>query len=131
MRHRRKINKLGRSSSHREATLAALVCRLIEYKRIKTTLPKAKLARSMAEKMVTFGKKGDLASRRVALSRLRDNKAVKELFEAVAPAFADRQGGYTRIMKLGQRKSDSSEMALLEWTENIAAANKEEVTAKA
>jgi large subunit ribosomal protein L17 len=116
MRHRKKtINKLGRSTSQREALLASLVSNLILVGRIKTTLPKAKAARRMAEKMVTLGKKNTLAARRLAVARLHRKDAVKDLFDSVAPAFGDRAGGYTRIMKLGQRTSDSSEMALLEW----------------
>lgn len=119
MRHRKKSTKLGRTTSHKEAMLASMVCDLIESRRIKTTLSKAKAVRPLAEKMVTLGKKGDIAARRLAVSRLNDKKAVAALFDTVAPALAERQGGYTRIMKLGKRVSDSSEMALLEWTDSI------------
>lgn len=115
MRHRKKTIKLGRTTAHRESLLANMVCSLISAKRIKTTLPKARAARSLAEKMVTLGKTGTLASRRRAISILRNPDSVKELFGTVAPSFQDRKGGYTRIMKLGKRSSDSSEMALLEW----------------
>ncbi len=115
MRHRKKTIKLGRTSAHRDALLAALVCNLIRERRITTTLPKAKAARSLAEKMVTLGKKGTLASRRLAVSRLHQDQQVKTLFEQIAPSFADRAGGYTRISHLSRRGSDSSEMALLEW----------------
>ena len=115
MRHRKNTVKLGRTSAHRDATMASLVSHLIMVGRIKTTLPKARAARVLAEKMVTLGKKADLASRRLAVSRLRSTDAVKHLFDQVAPSFTDRAGGYTRIMKLGQRVSDSSEMAMLEW----------------
>jgi large subunit ribosomal protein L17 len=94
---------------------------LIDSKRIKTTLPKAKAARSLAEKMVTLGKKGTLAARRQAISTLKQTDSVKELFDNIAPSFADRAGGYTRIVKLGRRISDSSEMVLLEWVDAIAA----------
>ena len=121
MRHRKKTVKLGRTSAHRNELLANLVCALIDNKRIKTTAPKAKAARSLAEKMVTLGKKGTLAARRQAISTLKNEKSVKELFEAVAPAFTARNGGYTRIIKLGRRISDSSEMVLLEWVDTIAA----------
>jgi len=121
MRHRKKTVKLGRTSAHRNELLANLVCALIDNKRIKTTAPKAKAARSLAEKMVTLGKKGTLAARRQAISTLKNEKSVKELFEAVAPTFADRNGGYTRIIKLGRRISDSSEMVLLEWVDSVAA----------
>jgi large subunit ribosomal protein L17 len=121
MRHRKKTIKLGRTGAHRDELLANLVCALIDTKRIKTTLPKAKAARSLAEKMVTLGKKGTLAARREAISTLRQPDSVKELFERIAPAFADRAGGYTRIVKLGQRMSDSAEMVVLEWVDTIAA----------
>ena len=128
MRHRKKTVKLGRTSSHRDAMMASLVCNLIAEKRIQTTLPKAKAARSLADKMVTLGKKGTLASRRLAISRLHQPDRVKELFENVAPAFADRAGGYTRIVKLGRRSSDSSEMAILEWVDYIPAGQKKKAT---
>ncbi|MBT8042451.1 MAG: 50S ribosomal protein L17 [Kiritimatiellales bacterium] len=121
MRHRKKTVKLGRTSAHRNELLANLVCALIDNKRIKTTLPKAKAARSLAEKMVTLGKKGSLAARRQALSTLKQEGSVKELFDAVAPSFSSRNGGYTRIVKLGRRISDSSEMVLLEWVDAVAA----------
>ena len=127
MRHRKKTVKLGRTSAHRNELLANLVCALIDNKRIKTTLPKAKAARSLADKMVTLGKKGTLAARRQASATLKNEKSVKELFEAVAPSFASRAGGYTRIIKLGRRISDSSEMVLLEWVDAIVAPVAEEV----
>ena len=130
MRHRKKTIKLGRTSEHRAALLSSLVCNLIARKRIVTTVPKAKAARSYAEKMVTLGKRGTLASRRQALSKLRKVDAVSELFTAVAPAFKDRQGGYTRIMRLQKRASDSSEMAILEWVNYIPVAPKKKKPAK-
>jgi len=115
MRHRKKTIKLGRTSSHREALLSSLVCNLIKAKRITTTLPKARAARSLAERMVTLGKRNTLDTRRRAISILHQEDVVNTLFASVAPAFADRAGGYTRIIKLGTRPSDSSEMVLLEW----------------
>jgi len=121
MRHRKKTIKLGRKSSHREAMMANMVCSLIQEKRITTTLPKARAIRPLAEKMVTLGKRGDLHARRQAISKLKSKKSVHELFASIAPAFSDRQGGYTRIMKLGTRPSDASEMAILEWVDVIAA----------
>jgi large subunit ribosomal protein L17 len=121
MRHRKRTVKLGRTSAHRNELLANLVCALIDNKRIKTTLQKARAARSLAEKMVTLGKKNTLATRRQAISTLKQTDSVNELFDHVAPAFADRSGGYTRIIKLGRRISDSSEMVLLEWVDTIAA----------
>lgn len=122
MRHRKTTVKLGRTSAHRDAMLANMVCSLITEKRIKTTLPKAKAARVLAEKMVTMGKRNTLATRRLAVAKLHQKDAVKELFENVAPGFASRAGGYTRILKLGQRSSDGSEMALIEWVEAAAVA---------
>ena len=116
MRHRKVTIKLGRTSAHRDALLAAQVCSLIVSGRIRTTVPKAKATRSLAEKMVTLGKRGTLAARRLALQKLHSVPAVHRLFETVAPAFKERQGGYTRIVRLGQRGSDCAEIALLEWT---------------
>lgn len=95
--------------------LAALVCSLINEKRIKTTLPRAKSARSLAEKMVTLAKDGTVAARRKAISVLHRKGVVSTLFGEIAPKCRDRQGGYVRITKLGQRKSDSSTMAIMEW----------------
>lgn len=117
MRHRKKTVKLGRTTAHRNELLANLVCALIDHKRIKTTLPKAKAMRTLADKMVTLGKKGTLADRRRAIATLKQTDSVKELFDNIAPGFAERNGGYTRIIKLGRRISDSSEMALIEWVE--------------
>ena len=117
MRHRKKTVKLGRTSAHRNELLANLVCGLIEHRRIKTTFAKAKAARSLAEKMVTLGKKGSLAARRQAIATLKQEGLVRVLFNEIAPGFESRAGGYTRILKLGRRMSDSSEMALLEWVE--------------
>ena len=121
MRHRKRTVKLGRRSAHRNELLSNLVCALIDNKRIKTTLPKARAARGLAEKMVTLGKKGTLAHRRQAIAKLQQVEAVKEHVDNVAPMFADRSGGYTRIIKLGRRISDSSEMVLLEWVDSVAA----------
>ena len=115
MRHKTRVSKLGRSSSHQKALAASLVCNLIDRKRITTTLPKAKVARSLAEKLVTLGRKGDLAARRRALSVLHQEGAVHELFATIVPRMDGRPGGYTRILKLGRRTADSSEMAILEW----------------
>ena len=117
MRHRKKTLKLGRTSAHRNELLANLVCGLIEHRRIKTTVAKAKAARSLAEKMVTLGKKGTLAARRQAIATLKQEGLIRVLFDEIAPGFENRAGGYTRILKLGRRMSDSSEMVLLEWVE--------------
>lgn len=115
MRHRKHDVKLGRSPSHHKATVASLVCHLIEEKRIRTTLPKARLARSLAERMVTLGRRNTLPARRQAVSRLRSPVAVSALFTDIVPKFEGRNGGYTRIMKLGPRRGDGAEMAVLEW----------------
>lgn len=117
MRHRRKTIKLGRSTAHRDALLANQVVSLIEHSRIKTTLAKAKAVRPFAEKMVTLGKRGDLHARRTAVSYLKQKDAVKKLFAEVAPRAAERKGGYTRIIKLGPRQSDSAPMAFIEWVD--------------
>ena len=124
MRHRKKTIKLGRTSAHRDALFASLVCNLVLVKRITTTLPKAKAARSVAERMVTLGKKGGLSALRHAVSVLRQPEAVKILFENIAPAFKDRAGGYTRIIRLGRRPSDGAEMAILEWVNFVPQAPK-------
>ncbi|HEY3600492.1 MAG TPA: 50S ribosomal protein L17 [Chthoniobacterales bacterium] len=120
MRHQKKTVKLGRTAEHRKALLANQVCSLIEHQRIKTTLAKAKAVRPLAEKMVTLGKQGSLHARRTALSVLRQKDAVKKLFDEIAPRSANRNGGYTRIIKLGQRKSDAAPVAFLEWVDAAA-----------
>ena len=131
MRHQKKTVKLGRTASHRDAMLANQVCSLIEHKRIKTTLAKAKAVRPLAEKMVTLGKRGDLHARRLAAGYLGQKDAVKKLFAEIAPRAADRKGGYTRIIKLGQRLSDSAPMAYIEWVDSeVAVAVAEPATEK-
>ena len=117
MRHQKKTVKLGRKAEHRKALLANQVCSLIEHQRIRTTLAKAKAARPLAEKMVTLGKKGSIHARRTAFAVLRQKDAVKKLFDEIAPRTSDRNGGYTRIVKLGQRRSDSAPIAFLEWVD--------------
>ena len=115
MRHQRVMKKFGRSMEHRKMLMKSLVTNLILAESIKTTLPKAKEARKDAEKMVTIAKKGDLAARRLAASRLVQPAAVQKPFAEIAPAMKDRQGGYTRIVKLGARKGDAAEMCILQW----------------
>jgi large subunit ribosomal protein L17 len=117
MRHQKKRIKLGRTAEHRKALLSNQVCSLIQHQRIKTTLAKAKAVRPLAERMVTLGKNGSLHARRTALATLRQKNAVKKLFDDIAPRSAERNGGYTRIVKLGQRKSDSAPMAFIEWVD--------------
>ena len=117
MRHQKKTVKLGRKEGHRKSMLANLACSLIEHSRIQTTLAKAKAVKPMAEKMDTLGKKKTLHARRTALAVLRQANIVKILFDDIAPRAADRKGGYTRIVKLGQRQSDASEMCFIEWVD--------------
>lgn len=135
MRHLKRTAKLGRTSEHRNAMLVNLVSSLIKHKRVTTTLAKAKAARSVAEKMVTLGKKGTVHARRLAAARLRaqarsleqskeerkkwrkSEDVIHILFDQIAPVFKDRKGGYTRIVKLGERRGDVAQMAILEWVE--------------
>ena len=115
MRHKVVSTTFGRSSAHRQAMLAQLVCCLIEEKRIETTLSRARAARSLAEKMVTLARRGSLAARRRAIATLRWPPLVKVLFEQIAPQCQDRSGGYTRIIKRGSRRGDNAPVAILEW----------------
>ena len=117
MRHQKNTRKLGRTSAHRDAMLANMTVSLIEHNRIRTTLAKAKTLRPFAEKLITLGKKGTLHHRRQAIARLGAPEAVARLFKDIAPRFSERNGGYTRIYKLGPRQSDSAEMALIEWVD--------------
>ena len=124
MRHRRKTVKLGRSAAHRDALLANQALSLIEHGRIKTTLAKAKAVKPLAEKLVTLAKAGTLHSRRRALALLHNNsertaKAVVKLFSEIGPRSAERNGGYTRIIKLGPRISDSAPVAFIEWVDIV------------
>src|SRR5881398_2031052 len=115
MRHQRDRNKLSRSSSHRKALFMNLAREVIDHERIETTEAKAKAVKPEIERLITLAKRGDLHARRQALSALGEDKfVVYKLFEEIAPRYADRAGGYTRILKLGPRKSDATEMALLE-----------------
>jgi large subunit ribosomal protein L17 len=123
MRHRKKTLKLGRTKAHRELMLANLVCSLILKGRVRTTLQKARAASALSDRMVTLGKAGGLHQRRLAISRLRQEDAVRKLFGEVAPRCAQRNGGYTRIIKLATRRiGDAASMALLEWTDSSPAA---------
>lgn len=108
------LRKLGRRTDHRTAMLRNLVQSLFENGKIETTVTRAKEVRREAEKMITLGKKGDLSSRREALKYIYKKDVVNTLFEEIAPVYADRQGGYTRILKLGPRRGDGSEMCILE-----------------
>ena len=122
MRHRVDTFKIGRSSAHRRSMLANMVSSLFLHGEIRTTLVQAKQARRFAERMITLGKKGDLHRRRLAVARLRDKDAVKLLFDEIAPSYAGRNGGYTRIYKLGTRIGDGAEMCILQLVEGAAKA---------
>jgi len=114
MRHNVKGRKLGRTSSHRKATMQALATSLLKHKRIKTTLAKAKELRGFAEKLITKARKGDLHSQRQVMELLKDKEVVKELFGEIVTKVGDRPGGYTRVIKLGQRFGDAAQMAIIE-----------------
>lgn len=114
MRHGRVGRKLGRTASHRKATLAALATALFVHKRITTTVAKAKEARGFAERLITFAKRGDLSARRHVRRFIHDRKVVKNLFDEIAPKYTERAGGYTRVVKLGQRAGDAAPLAILE-----------------
>ena len=113
MRHRVDTFKIGRTGAHRRAMLANMVSSLFEHGRIETTIVKAKAAASFAERLITLGKKGEIHHRRLAFARLRNKEAVKTLFDEIAPVYADRNGGYTRIFKLGKRRGDAAETCIL------------------
>ena len=118
MRHQRSGKKLGRDSAHRKALYANLAGALIEHGRIKTTEAKAKAVKPMAEKMITLGRRGDIHARRQAIAFLRSQDVVHKLFSEVAPRFADRPGGYSRIVKIGTRQGDAAEMVYLELVDH-------------
>jgi large subunit ribosomal protein L17 len=117
MRHGAAHRKLGRTASHRTAMFANMAASLIKHEQITTTLPKAKELRPFVEKLVTLGKKGDLHARRQAISHVRDVTQVGKLFETIGPRYADRQGGYIRIMKAGYRHGDNAPMAVIEFVD--------------
>lgn len=114
MRHGDKINNLGRKKAHREALLSNLTCQLIQYKRIVTTLAKAKALRKYAEPLITKSKENTTHQRRIVFSYLQDKEAIKELFDVISAKIAGRPGGYTRIIKLGARPGDNAEQAMIE-----------------
>lgn len=128
MRHRHGLRKLNRTSAHRLAMLRNMMCSLIKHEAIKTTLPKAKELRRVVEPMITLAKEPTLANQRLAFNRLRDREVVVKLFDVIGPRFANRQGGYTRILKMGYRVGDNAPMAYMELTERAEKA--EEVTAE-
>ncbi|MFZ4068878.1 MAG: 50S ribosomal protein L17 [Caulobacterales bacterium] len=114
MRHGHGHSKLNRTSSHRNAMLANMAASLIKHEQIVTTLPKAKALRPVVERLITLGKKGDLAARRLVISRLRDETQAKKLFDTLAPRYKTRAGGYTRILKAGFRYGDNAPVAVIE-----------------
>jgi len=117
MRHRKSGRKLNRTSAHRKAMFANMACSLIKHEQINTTLPKAKELRPIVEKLITLGKRGDLHARRQALSRLPDEAAVRKLFDVLAERYADRNGGYTRIVRANFRYGDAAPMAFIEFVD--------------
>ena len=114
MRHRNKVKKLGKTASHRKAMLENMAGALIENRQIRTTLAKAKALQSFTDKLITYGKTDTVHARRLAFRLLQNRTLVKTLFDEIAPTFSDRKGGYTRIIKLGQRRGDGAEMAMLQ-----------------
>jgi len=114
MRHGNGYRKLNRTHEHRKAMFANMVCSLVEHEQIKTTLPKAKELKRIIDKMITLGKKGDLHSRRIAQSRMRQEDAVKKLFDVIGPRYKERSGGYARVLKAGFRYGDMAPMAIIE-----------------
>ncbi|MGH7458893.1 MAG: 50S ribosomal protein L17 [Longimicrobiaceae bacterium] len=120
MRHRKKGRELGRTASHRELMLRNLVTSLFRYGRISTTVAKAKELRPYAERLITLAKRGDLHARRTAAREVADRGVLHELFGSLGPRFAGRRGGYTRILKLGHRKGDGAEMAIIELVDGKA-----------
>jgi len=114
MRHGLNGRKLNRTSSHRKAMFSNMASALVKHEQIFTTLPKAKELRPIVEKLITLGKKGDLASRRLLVSRMRDEAMAKKVFEVLAPRYEDRKGGYVRVLKAGFRYGDNAPMAIIE-----------------
>jgi large subunit ribosomal protein L17 len=131
MRHQKGVKKLGRNGSHRSALLRNLATALFRHERIETTEVKAKALRSYADKLITLGKKGDLAARRLAARDVQDHEVLRKLFAEIGPRFKDRQGGYTRVLKLGIRHGDAADMALIELVDRAAAAPAAEAKAEA
>jgi large subunit ribosomal protein L17 len=117
MRHRKAGRKFSRTASHRKAMFANMSAALIKHEQIITTLPKAKDLRPVVEKLVTLAKRGDLHARRQAVARIRDEAMVKKLFEVIGPRYAERMGGYTRIMKAGFRYGDNAAIAVIEFVD--------------
>lgn len=120
MRHNVSGRKLNRTPAHRKMLYRNLVTSLIKHERIQTTVPKAKEARSVAEKLITYAKRGDLHARRIAARKITEPAVLAKLFEEIGPRYVDRPGGYTRILRMGPRKGDNAEMAILELVDGTA-----------
>jgi large subunit ribosomal protein L17 len=114
VRHRKKGRQLSRTRSHRKATLRNLATSLFRHERIETTTAKAKELRPYAERLITLARRGDVHSRRLAATKIQDRQVLGKLFDEIAPRYAERPGGYTRVLKLGNRKGDAAEMSLIE-----------------
>ncbi len=114
MRHRKKGRKLSRTASHKKATMRNMATSLFRHERIETTTARAKELRPYAERLITLARRGDLHARRLAATKIQDREVLGKLFADIAPRFAERPGGYTRILKLGHRKGDAAEMSLIE-----------------
>ena len=117
MRHRKSGRKLNRTASHRRAMFANMAAALIQHEQIVTTLPKAKELRPIVEKLVTLAKRGGLHARRLAISRVRDEEMVRKLFDTLGPRYAERMGGYTRVLKAGFRYGDNAAVAVIEFVD--------------
>ncbi len=126
MRHRKKVKKLGRNNKHRHSMLKNLVTSLFGHESITTTEAKAKEGRRFAERLITYAKEGSLAKRRLAARHIRDKAVLRKLFDDIGPRYAERQGGYTRIAKLGNRQGDNASLAILELVEKRVEVTEEE-----
>ncbi len=127
MRHGKRGRKLGRTASHKKAMLNNMATSLFDKGKVRTTLPKAKELRGVAERLISFAKRGDLHARRQVLRRIQNKVVLTKLFEEIGPSFADRSGGYTRILKLGPRRGDSSELCLIELVGDDAISESDDV----
>jgi large subunit ribosomal protein L17 len=131
MRHRKAGRKLNRTSTHRSALFANMASALIKHEQIVTTLPKAKELRPFVDKLVTLAKKGDLAARRMAISKVRDQDMVRKLFDTIGPRYEERNGGYTRVLRAGYRDGDSAPVAVIEFVDRDESAKGAEDRARA
>jgi large subunit ribosomal protein L17 len=127
MRHRKSGKKLGRPTAHRYAMLRNMAISLVEHGRIETTVTRAKALKMYVEPLITLGKKGDLAARRLALKKLPNKATVHNIFDNIAPKFAERPGGYTRIIKTGVRRGDNAQLAIIEFVEDIKSKDTEKL----